>query len=214
MRWSRLGAFNKIFAELARKAGKPDRLTIDAIHLKAHRTAASLPKKGRFPDVLGAQRRPDLETARRMRWPGRPLIMLFSEGQMSDDKVAALMLDALQQAKAMPGDKGHAADWLRAALSKRGIVPASPQKPTALRQSPGTARSIVSATKSKICSAGSRTGAASTPAMTDARTPSSQQSASPPQSSSGSERARALANANARSPCVVTTIDFFPANRA
>src|SRR6202162_661161 len=46
VRWSRLGVFNKIFAELARKAGKPRRLMIDTIHLKAHRTAASLLKKG------------------------------------------------------------------------------------------------------------------------------------------------------------------------
>ena len=53
VRWSRLGVFNKIFAELARKAGKPSRLMIDATHLKAHRTAASLLKKGLFPDVSG-----------------------------------------------------------------------------------------------------------------------------------------------------------------
>ena len=54
IRWSRLGVFNRIFAELAGKAGEPDRIMIDATHLKAHRTAASLLKKGLFPDVLGA----------------------------------------------------------------------------------------------------------------------------------------------------------------
>ena len=54
IRWSRLGVFNRIFAELAAKAGKPDRLMIDATHLKAHRTAASLLKKGLYPDVLDA----------------------------------------------------------------------------------------------------------------------------------------------------------------
>jgi transposase len=42
VRWSRLGVFNKIFAELARKGGKPLRLMIDATHLKAHRTAENL----------------------------------------------------------------------------------------------------------------------------------------------------------------------------
>ena len=52
--WSRLGVFNRIFAELAAKGGKPDRLMIDATHLKAHRTAASLLKKGLYPDVSGA----------------------------------------------------------------------------------------------------------------------------------------------------------------
>jgi len=51
IRWSRLGVFNRIFAELAAKGSKPDRLMIDATHLKAHRTAASLLKKGLFPDV-------------------------------------------------------------------------------------------------------------------------------------------------------------------
>ena len=46
IRWSRLGVFNRIFAELAGKADIPDRLMIDSTHLKAHRTAASLLKKG------------------------------------------------------------------------------------------------------------------------------------------------------------------------
>ena len=54
IRWSRLGVFNRIFAELAAKSGKPDRLMIDATHLKAHRTAASLLKKGLYPDVSDA----------------------------------------------------------------------------------------------------------------------------------------------------------------
>ena len=61
IRWSRMGVFNRIFAGLAAKGGKallsevegPDRLMIDATHLKARRTAASLLKKGMFPDVSG-----------------------------------------------------------------------------------------------------------------------------------------------------------------
>jgi transposase len=56
VRWSRLGVFNKIFAALAAKGGKPDQLMSDATHLKAHRTAASLFKDGLFPDVSGAPR--------------------------------------------------------------------------------------------------------------------------------------------------------------
>jgi transposase len=49
VRWSRLGVFNRIFETLAGAAGEPDRVMIDATHLKAHRTAASLFKKGQFP---------------------------------------------------------------------------------------------------------------------------------------------------------------------
>ena len=56
VRWSRLGVFSKIFAALASKGPRPERLMIDATHLKAHRTAASLLKKGLFPDVSGAPR--------------------------------------------------------------------------------------------------------------------------------------------------------------
>ena len=48
--------FNKIFAELARKGAKAERIMIDATHLKAHRTAASLLKKGLFPDVSDARK--------------------------------------------------------------------------------------------------------------------------------------------------------------
>ena len=54
VRWSRLGVFSKIFAALASKGPKPERFMIDATHLKAQRTAASLLKKGLFPDVSGA----------------------------------------------------------------------------------------------------------------------------------------------------------------
>jgi putative transposase len=51
IRWSRLGVFSRILAELTARRGKPEQLMIDATHLKAHRTAASLLKKGMFPDV-------------------------------------------------------------------------------------------------------------------------------------------------------------------
>lgn len=56
VRWSRRGVFNRIFAELAGQSGEPELVMIDATHLKAHRTAASLRKKGRFPDVSAAPR--------------------------------------------------------------------------------------------------------------------------------------------------------------
>ena len=44
--WSRRGIFEKMFASLAGEASTPERLMIDATHLKAHRTASSLRKKG------------------------------------------------------------------------------------------------------------------------------------------------------------------------
>jgi putative transposase len=56
IRWSEMGVFNRIFRALAGEQGTPDRLMIDATHLKAHRTAASLLKKGLFPAVLVARK--------------------------------------------------------------------------------------------------------------------------------------------------------------
>lgn len=56
IRWSRLGVFDRIFAALAGEGPKPDRIMIDSTHLKAHRTAASLLKKGLFPAVSAARK--------------------------------------------------------------------------------------------------------------------------------------------------------------
>lgn len=53
IRWSRLGVFDRIFVALSGDGAKPERIMIDATHLKAHRTAASLLKKGMFPVVSG-----------------------------------------------------------------------------------------------------------------------------------------------------------------
>jgi transposase len=54
--------------------------------------------------------------------------MLLSEGQMSDYKGAALMIDALPPAKDMLADRGYDADWFRDALNARGITPCIPSR--------------------------------------------------------------------------------------
>ena len=51
--------------------------------------------------------------------------MLLSEGQMSDYKGAALMLDALPSAKQLLGDKGYDADWFRQSPPNAASWPAS-----------------------------------------------------------------------------------------
>ena len=56
VRWGRMGVFDHIFAGLAGEGPKPERIMIDATHLKAHRTAASLLKKGMFPVASGDRR--------------------------------------------------------------------------------------------------------------------------------------------------------------
>ncbi len=56
IRWSKMGIFDHIFTALVEEEGPPDRLMIDATHLKAHRTACSLLKGGLFPGVSAAPR--------------------------------------------------------------------------------------------------------------------------------------------------------------
>lgn len=47
---------------------------------------------------------------------GRPILLLLSEGQMSDH-TAALLIDRLPRAKTLIGDKGYDSDAFRAAAS-------------------------------------------------------------------------------------------------
>lgn len=56
IRWSKAGVFDRIFSTLAAMSEATGTVMIDATHLKAHRTAASLLKKGMFPAVLDAQK--------------------------------------------------------------------------------------------------------------------------------------------------------------
>ena len=90
--------------------------------------------------------------------------MLLSEGQMSDYKGAALMLDALPRAKALLGDRGYDADWFRAALAKRGIAACIPSKINRKVPIPHDTVLYRQRHGTRICSAGSETGGASTPA--------------------------------------------------
>ena len=54
--------------------------------------------------------------------------MLLTEGQASDYKGAAMMLEALPRARVMLGDRGYDAAWFRTALTDRGINPCIPSK--------------------------------------------------------------------------------------
>ena len=49
-----IGCVQQDFRRVDAQGRKPEQVMIDATHLKAHRTAASLLKKGLFPDVSGA----------------------------------------------------------------------------------------------------------------------------------------------------------------
>lgn len=56
IRWSKMGVFDRIFTALVQQSASHDCLMIDATHLKAHRTAASLLKGGHFPGLSAVQK--------------------------------------------------------------------------------------------------------------------------------------------------------------
>ena len=57
---------------------------------------------------------------------GKPLVLLLSEGQMSDHKGARLILEVLPPANALLADRGYDSNGFRAALGKRGCEPCIP----------------------------------------------------------------------------------------
>lgn len=54
--------------------------------------------------------------------------MVLTEGNVSDYKGAALLIDKLPNAKEMLADRGYDSDWFRAALQARGITPCIPPR--------------------------------------------------------------------------------------
>lgn len=54
--------------------------------------------------------------------------MFLTAGQTSDFKGAAVLIEQMPKTRALIGDRGYDADWLREALKDRGIEPCIPSK--------------------------------------------------------------------------------------
>ena len=144
--------FNKIFAALARTGGKPERIMIDATHLKAHRTAASLLKKGLFPTDRAHQRGSELQAARGLRQSRTPARHALERG--ADERLQGRGIDAAGHAEsqAAPRRQGLRRRLVRAALAKRRIVACIPSKSNRKTAIP-PCRPYKQRHKSKTCSA-------------------------------------------------------------
>jgi putative transposase len=81
IRWGEMGVFRRIFVEVSKGGGDTEEITIDATHLKAHRTAASLLKKGLFPDMSGAQSSLNSKLHAVCDSEGRPRSLFLAAGQ-------------------------------------------------------------------------------------------------------------------------------------
>jgi transposase len=129
-----MGVFDRIFAALATEGGPPERLMIDSTHLKAHRTAASLRKRGAGSLPRPHQGRAEHDAPRRLRQSGAPRCPALTEGQASDHRGAALMLPKLPLAQEPIADRGYDSARFRAERAQRGIAACIPS--TCFRKHP------------------------------------------------------------------------------
>ena len=114
--------FNKIFAELARKGSKPERIMIDATHLKAQRSAACLLKAACSPTYRAHQRRPELQAARGLRQQRTSARHALKRG--ADERLQGRGAYVARHAQGQGASRrqGYDADWFLAALAKRGVT--------------------------------------------------------------------------------------------
>jgi transposase len=113
IRWSKLGVFARILQKLAKTETKV--LMIDTMHLKVHRTAASL-RKGRLGSKLHAVCDGDVR-------PGR---LLLTAENVSDLVGTRELMKDLPNADYLLADKGYDADWFREELRQRRVKPCIP----------------------------------------------------------------------------------------
>lgn len=109
--------------DLCRSCGErppPERIMIDATHLKAHRTAASLCKAGDVPRrVRRTKGGLNSKLYAVCEGAGKTLILLLSEGQMSDHRGARVVLEALPPGSTLIADRGYDSNWFREALAEK-----------------------------------------------------------------------------------------------
>lgn len=110
VRWSRLGVFDIILSELAGD-DDPTTLQIDATHIKEHRTACSLVKKGDVHRHIGKTKGGlNSKLYAVVNNDGKPIVMALTAGQVSDHIGAKILYPALPRASVMIGDKGYDSD--------------------------------------------------------------------------------------------------------
>ncbi len=137
MRWSRMGVFDRIFMALVRRRAKArtDHDRRDPPEGPSHRGEPA--QKGDVPRRIGRTKgglNSKLHTV--CDGDGRPIIMVLSEGQMSDHKGARLVLDNLPAASCMIADRGYDSTWFREELAAKGIQPCIPSSRSRKRPYP------------------------------------------------------------------------------
>src|SRR6187200_585435 len=121
VRWARRGVWENLFRELAGSGRAADTQMIDSTHVKAHRSAAG--GKGGSRNRLLAAR-----AAGATRRKGRLIAILLTGGEAHDCPVAARLVNRVEPAQRMLGDKAYDSNELREELDQRGTKPVIPNR--------------------------------------------------------------------------------------
>ncbi|MGV4856577.1 transposase [Acetobacter senegalensis] len=105
------------------QAGRSKCLMMDATHLKAHRTAASLLKKGFSPPYRAHTRRPELKAMPYVMVKVGLSCLRLTVGQVSDFRGADVLLNNLpDETSEIIGDRGYDSNKIRQSLADRNII--------------------------------------------------------------------------------------------
>ena len=129
IRWSRLKVFDRIFAALSGEGPRPERIMIELDASESASHGGEPFKKGVLSRCIG-RTKGGLNSKLHVvcDGAGKPLVMMLTEGQMSDHKGARLMFNALPKAKTLIADKGYDSSAFRDALKERGTEPCIPPR--------------------------------------------------------------------------------------
>ena len=158
VRWSAAGVFARLFTALAAERDERGLVMLDSTHITAHRTAASLQKKGVLPRAIGRTRGGLTSKLHAVcDGEGKPVTFLLTAGQVSDIRGAEHLLPTLPAAKTLLADKGYDSDRFRAALRHRDITPCIPGRAHRKKTDwPTTPTCTSTATALNACSVASR----------------------------------------------------------
>lgn len=106
----------------------PDAVVETVVWMAVHPERRSAPLDEIRKVAHEARRQPVAGETIGHRTAGKPLVLMLTEGQMSDHKGARLMFDVLPEAKALIADKGYDSDAFREALMARGTEPCIPPR--------------------------------------------------------------------------------------
>ena len=129
IRWSRLGVFNKIFTELANKTSFDGSLMLHSPQGSPH--GGKPAQKGDSSRLIGRTKgglNSKLHAV--CDGHGRPVLLLLTEGQVSDYKGAAILQHLLPDNSIFLADGGYDASWLRESLKAKGITVCIPPRKT------------------------------------------------------------------------------------